>query len=114
MPLWAYLLLSLSLARALTTRVLSVAMHIDDTLTPIIIRKCKMHNNNTTFMLGSAPPLNPVAFLAAGANLDMAVEYELSEVGVHTYVVVLCVCDDEHVESIECRDCIYVYMILDR
>ncbi|KAF0721361.1 hypothetical protein AaE_010080 [Aphanomyces astaci] len=33
---------------------------------------------------GTTPPVNPAAVLSAGSNLDMAVEFELSEVGVHT------------------------------
>ncbi|KDO19568.1 hypothetical protein SPRG_15149 [Saprolegnia parasitica CBS 223.65] len=33
---------------------------------------------------GSSPPPNPMPLLPSGGNLDMAVEYELNEVGVHT------------------------------
>ncbi|CAK4754638.1 unnamed protein product [Aphanomyces euteiches] len=33
---------------------------------------------------GATPPMNPTPTLSAGSNLDMAVEYELNEVGVHT------------------------------
>ncbi|OQR85963.1 hypothetical protein ACHHYP_11136 [Achlya hypogyna] len=33
---------------------------------------------------GSTPPPNPMPVLLSGGNLDMAVEYELNEVGVHT------------------------------
>ncbi|KAF0683082.1 Aste57867_24862 [Aphanomyces stellatus] len=33
---------------------------------------------------GTTPPTNPAAVLSAGSNLDMAVEYELNEIGVHT------------------------------
>ncbi|OQS00827.1 hypothetical protein THRCLA_05843 [Thraustotheca clavata] len=33
---------------------------------------------------GSMPPPNPIPVLSSSTNLDMAVEYELNEVGVHT------------------------------
>ncbi|ETV94611.1 hypothetical protein H310_11872 [Aphanomyces invadans] len=33
---------------------------------------------------GTTPPMNPMPVLPAGSNLDMAVEFELNEVGVHT------------------------------